>query len=141
MNCDRCDGLMIPAYGEEPPDAIDYRKCMSCGNRRDVGVPDPKLEDGMARQGWTPERRKKFQATMAKKRGKPIIESKFDDCVVRLDKSKPAGLVRSETCIPAPWEPLDDPFPIGADQPPDDPSFLARLRGALAVLRGRARAV
>jgi hypothetical protein len=142
MNCPRCDSLTFPATGEEPPNAIDWRKCFACGNRFEAGIPISTLEDAM--KGWTPERRKKFKETMAAKRGENhIVEDNFDDSYIarRFDIPPPSAETKPHrdewgkgvlTC-PAQDEPIE--CNVATQQ-----EYFG-LRGAWMVLMGKAKAV
>lgn len=76
MNCPRpgCNGLLVPETVYDGNLAMDLHRCVSCGR---MGKPDERLQsDDLSHTkghdmpgAWTPERRAKFEATIAAKKG------------------------------------------------------------------------
>lgn len=78
MNCPRpgCNGLLVPETVYDGNLAMDLHRCISCGR---MGKSDERLQsDDLSHTkehdmpgAWKPERRAKFEATIAAKKGHP----------------------------------------------------------------------
>lgn len=68
MTCPHCQGSsVVSASAEDVIGANEWMRCVNCGHRWDADPPELKGSDMPG--PWTEERRAKFQATMAAKRG------------------------------------------------------------------------